>query len=471
MDNKSLREPKHPEYTPEEVALITRLKVFVKMRWFAVGGTIVATLVASRIFDIVFPTLPVYIICAVIALYNLVLFRQARNLGRLKTDSIVQQFRSFGNVHFFLDLIALTVLLHFTGGIENPFIFYFVFHVVAASTALHYRVVYSLATATVLMVLVLVGLEYAGVIPHINLQGFASPMLYREGSYITAILIALSALLFATAYMVTSISGELRKRQRQVVELREHLIEQKTGELEKATKEITKLEEERKRFLLFLGVAAHDLKAPLTAIQGYLWVMLGGYAGELSEKQKGMLERSTLRITELLTLISDLLDIPRIEIGQITQEMEEVSLADIVKGCCDDLRNLAQQKGLYLNLELPQSLPQIRGSEARLRQVMNNLMDNAIRYTPTGSITVRVSEQKKDIQVEVMDTGIGIPREDMSRVFNDFFRGSNVETKGTGLGLSISKRIVEAHGGNIWVQSPVPETNNGTKFAFTLPKR
>ncbi len=469
-NNNNLRKSEYPEYTPEEVALMARLRVFVNMRWFAVVGIIVATLVASKAFQINFPTLPAYIICAVIASYNLVFFQQVRSLERKKTELIVQTARAFGNVHFFLDLIALTTLLHFTGGIENPFIFYFVFHVVAASIALHYRVVYSLATAAILMVLLLVGLEYSGVIPHVNLGGFASPTLYKEGGYIAAILIALAALLFATAYMVTAISAELRKRQRQVVELREHLLEQKTGELEQASKEISKLEEERKRFLLFLGVAAHDLKAPLTAIQGYLWVMLGGYAGELSEKQKGMLERSTLRIKELLSLISNLLDIPRIETGQIVQEMKEVSLIDIVKSCCDDLRSLAQEKGLELKLELPQSLPKIRGAESRLRQVMNNLVDNAIRYTPEGMVTVRVADNRKEIQVEVMDTGIGVPPEDLSRVFNDFFRGSNVETKGTGLGLSIAKRIVQAHGGSIWVESPCPDTNKGCKFVFTLPK-
>jgi len=339
-----------------------------------------------------------------------------------------------------------------------------------ASIVLHYRVVYTAATAALLMVSLLVGLEYAGVIPHVNLTGFAQPTLYKEGSYIFSVLVALAAILYGTTYMATAISGELRKRQRQIVQLREQLLEDKMGELEQASQEVAKLEKEKDQFLRFISIAAHDLKAPLTAIQGFLWVMLGGYAGEISDKQKNMLERSTRRINELLNLISDLLDIPRVETGQIVSGMKDFSLNQVIKNRLQDQRKLAKEKGLQLKVELPDKSPIIRGSNMRLQQVITNLVDNAINYTPKGTITVRVIEGRNDIQVEVMDTGIGIPPDDLPQIFDDFFRASNVEVKGTGLGLSISKRIVEAHGGRIWCESPCPETNEGSKFTFTLPK-
>ena len=121
-------------------------------------------------------------------------------------------------------------------------------------------------------------------------------------------------------------------------------------------------------------------------------------------------------------------------------------------------------------MELPKRLSKINGSSPRLRQVLSNLLDNAINYTLEGEVAVRVSEQDNDICVEVMDTGVGIPPEDLSQLFDDFFRGSNVEPKGTGLGLSIAKRIIEAHQGRIWAESPCAETNKGSKFSFTLPK-
>jgi len=242
-------------------------------------------------------------------------------------------------------------------------------------------------------------------------------------------------------------------------------------DLEQLSMEVTKLEEEKARFLRFLGIAAHDLKAPLSAIQSYIGVMLGGFSGKLNEKQRNMLQRSSVRITGLFDLISDLLDIPRIETGQIVQEMKEISLRQVIRNCLNEQRSLAKEKGVKLKVELPKTLPKIRGSSPRLQQVMANLVNNALNYTPEGTVTIRVKEGDNDIQVEVMDTGIGIPPEDLPRVFDDFFRASNVETSGTGLGLAIAKRIVEAHGGKIWVDSPYPENSVGSKFTFTLPKK
>ena len=458
------------ERTPEEETLVMRLSVFNKMRWVAILGVIVVTLIARYAFHIGFPTVPVYIVCVFLASYNLVMMQQVRGLKNLRADLVIPRVRQYVYIHIVLDMFALITLLHFTGGIENPFVFFFVFHVVLASIGLSYQVVYLLSTIAIIMVSLLFGLEYAGIIPHINLEGFARPTLYLQRNRILAVLTALAILLYGTTYLTTAIAGELRKRQRQVVALRESLLQERTGELERASTSIAKLEEEKSQFLHFIGIAAHDLKAPLTAIQGFLWVMLGGFAGEISEKQKNMLERSSLRITELLTLISDLLDIPRIETGQIVQEIEEVSLREIIEGSIEGQHNLAEAKGIELKVEIPDGLPSTKGSAPRLQQVLTNLINNAINYTHEGTVIIRAKERDKDLLVEVMDTGIGIPPADMSHLFEDFFRASNVETRGTGLGLSISRRIVEAHGGRIWAESPYPEADRGSKFSFMLPK-
>jgi len=467
--NNLLAEEAGPGRNPEEAAIRMWLRVFATIRWITILGILVATLVASRILHIGFPTPAAYGTCVFVALCNVALLYQSRSLEKLPTGVLIRRARTYGTIHLLLDLLAFIVLLHFTGGIENPFVFYFVLHIIGASVILRYKVVYLLAFSKIGAVMLLVGLEYGGVIPHINLVGFAPPTLYQQGNYILAVLIVLATALFATAYMATSVSGELRKRQREVVQLSQRLLRKRTGELERASNEIAKLEEEKKRFLRFLGIAAHDLKAPLTAIQGFLWVMVGGYAGKITDKQKNMLERSSYRIKELLNLISDLLDIPRIETGQLVQEMKQVSLGQVVKASLVDLRPLAKQKGLRLKTELPRGLSKIRGSAPRLQQVMTNLVNNAINFTPEGSVIVRVREKGKEMRVEVLDTGIGIPSPDLPRIFEDFFRASNVETKGTGLGLSIAKRIVEAHDGRIWVESPCRETGKGSKFTFTLP--
>ena len=178
-------------------------------------------------------------------------------------------------------------------------------------------------------------------------------------------------------------------------------------------------------------------------------------------------------ITELLNLISDLLDISRIESGQIVSEFEQISLSRTVKDSLENVRSQAKERKAGLKAEMPKSLPKIQASGTRLQQVMTNLLTNAIKFTPEkGTVRLRVTDRESDIQVEVMDTGDGIAAEELPKIFNDFYRGIDATKEGTGLGLSIVRRIIEAHKGRIWVESPNPEDKSarGSKFTFTLPK-
>jgi len=242
------------------------------------------------------------------------------------------------------------------------------------------------------------------------------------------------------------------------------------NDLEERCKELSKMVGERADFLRFMSIAAHDMKAPLAAIQSFFGVMLGGFSGELNEKQRAMMEKCSVRVKELLNLISDLLDIPRIETGQLVQEMKETSLLEVIHSSINELYGLAEQKGIRIKEHLPENLPPVYGSAPRLKQVMTNLVSNAIQYTQEGEIIVKAIDSEKEIQVDVMDTGIGIPSKDLPHIFTDFYCASNVKKKGTGLGLSISKRIIEAHGGKIWCESPCQESNTGSRFIFILPK-
>jgi len=487
-----------PELTPEEAALVLRIGVFVNMRWLAIAGVIIASLLADLVLNVRFPLTPLYVICAVMVVYNFVLFLQARNLkvessgstpqslairlGNLapvhlmpkRGATLIEKARFIGNIHIALDLVALIMLLHFTGGIENPFIFYFIFHVMIAGILLHYRVVYFLATAAILLVSLLVGLEYSGLIPHVHLEGFASADLYQQGNYILGILIALATCIYGSAYMVTQISGGLRKRQREVVTLKDIGISEKVKELRDISKELARLEEGRGKLLHFLGIVAHDLKAPLSAVQSYLQLMVGGFVGTISDKQREMMDRSIYRINGLLNLISDLLDISRIESGQIVSEVEETSLLAVIEDSIEDAHALAESKNIKLKVEVPKTLPQIQASDIRIQQVITNLLSNAIKFTPEkGNILIRAINKKSLIQVEVADTGTGIRSEDMPHIFEDFYRGGDQAKAGTGLGLSIAKRVIEAHGGRIWAESPNPEDakGRGCKFCCTLPKK
>ena len=146
-------------------------------------------------------------------------------------------------------------------------------------------------------------------------------------------------------------------------------------------------------------------------------------------------------------------------------------MPEVIRNSVSELSVLAAEKGLQLGMLLSPDLTLVHGSSRRLQQVIHNLLSNAIKYSDRGVIVVGASEDRGCVRVEVSDNGIGVPPEDLPRLFEDFFRGKNSGVaKGTGLGLSISRRIIEAHGGRIWVESPNPETNSGSRFIFTLPK-
>jgi signal transduction histidine kinase len=218
-----------------------------------------------------------------------------------------------------------------------------------------------------------------------------------------------------------------------------------------------------------LSVIFHDLKAPLAAIESYHRVMLGGFAGELSNEQRNMLERSSKRISELLDLLSNIMDVSRIEARDLA--MSKISLAQVVLDSIEVMRPLAEEKGLEVKAEVPDELPPIYGSKERLKQVVINLLSNAIKFTPSGgTVTAKVIDGTDHLQVQVADTGVGIPAGELPKIFGDFYRGLDVAERGAGLGLSIAKRIVEAHRGKIWAVSPCPGSDRGSEFTFALPK-
>ena len=251
------------------------------------------------------------------------------------------------------------------------------------------------------------------------------------------------------------------------------LHEAVSQDLQQCNIDLSRLENERQNLFHFLSMATHDIKAPLSAVQTYFGAMLGGSVGEMNQKQRNILERCSIRITELLELISDLLDISKIEAGQIVTEMEEVHLGTIVDGSVEMGRTLAERKGIKLEVDIPKRLPRLYGAGSRLQYVLTHLLSNAITYSdPGGSVKLKTVNGPRAVQIEVSDTGIGIPREELRLIFDEFFRASNnVEAKGSGLGLSIAKRVIEAHGGQIWAESPCLETGKGCKFTFTIPKK
>jgi signal transduction histidine kinase/FixJ family two-component response regulator len=230
-----------------------------------------------------------------------------------------------------------------------------------------------------------------------------------------------------------------------------------------------RLSNARRTLAHVLSVTSHDLRAPLATVQSAIDVVVGGFAGDVNQKQKDLLLGGKQRIADLLKMIDNLLDITYIEIK--AADFQKVDLNQVVIESVGDVQGLAQRKAISIQNNVSHNLTPVLGASKRLQQVLTNLLSNGVKFTPiSGSVTISSSETADKVQIDVADTGIGIPPEDQPKLFSDFFRGGRIEADGAGLGLSIAKKIVEAHGGSIWVQSPDPITGKGTRFSFSLPK-
>jgi two-component system phosphate regulon sensor histidine kinase PhoR len=219
----------------------------------------------------------------------------------------------------------------------------------------------------------------------------------------------------------------------------------------------------------FVANVSHEFKTPLTAIQGFAETLLAGALDD-PENNRRFLEIIRNHAIRLARLTNDLLKLARIEAGKLELEFSSVSLLELIEGCTETTLLKANRKEITLEITIPPRLPAVRGDAALLRDVLQNLLDNAIQYTPPrGHISVVATAGPREAVVTVADTGIGIPLADSERIFERFYRvdaARSREAGGTGLGLSIAKHIVEAHGGKLWVESTVGQ---GSKFSFSLP--
>jgi signal transduction histidine kinase len=221
----------------------------------------------------------------------------------------------------------------------------------------------------------------------------------------------------------------------------------------------------------FLANMSHELRTPLNAILGYTELMADGIYGQMPEKTLGVLKRLESNGKHLLSLINDVLDLSKIEAGQLTLELSDYSLEDITAPVRSTLEPLAAGKKLALKVEVAAKAPPGYGDGRRLTQVLINLVGNAIKFTDAGEVVIMASAADGSFRLSVRDTGPGISAADQTKLFQEFQQVDNAMTRnkgGTGLGLAISKRIIEMHGGKIWLESQVGQ---GSKFSFVVPVR
>jgi two-component system, OmpR family, phosphate regulon sensor histidine kinase PhoR len=226
-----------------------------------------------------------------------------------------------------------------------------------------------------------------------------------------------------------------------------------------------KLEQARTEFL---GNVSHELRTPIFAIQGYIETLLNGAIND-DKVNKGFLEKANLHTYNLNNLLNDLINISMIESGQMKMSFRYFLIGEYIEGLVKEFTPMSEEKGLKLLYKPIRSDLELFGDKDRLRQVFVNLLTNAIKYTETGAVELLIEEEEKTARITVKDSGIGIPEEDLPRVFERFYRVDKVRSRavgGTGLGLAIVKHIVEAHGSKVTVQS----SSMGSEFSFNLKK-
>lgn len=224
----------------------------------------------------------------------------------------------------------------------------------------------------------------------------------------------------------------------------------------------------------FLSVVSHELRTPLHSIKGFVEIILMGKTGPVTELQEDFLRTVRTQTTVLQRMIDDLLEFSRMEAGRVRLHLSEVSLSAMAQSVAAKLAPLAEEGGLQLFLDLADDLPEIDGDRMRLEQVLTNLVENAIKFTPAGGKIVVSCERRNDrVLLTVSDTGIGIPPEEQEKVFDRFYQVDGSERRayrGAGLGLSICRHIVERHNGRIWVESE-GVSGRGSRFYVELPIR
>jgi PAS domain S-box-containing protein len=230
-------------------------------------------------------------------------------------------------------------------------------------------------------------------------------------------------------------------------------------------KELDKMKSE------FIAMVAHELRAPIAAVEQQLTVILNKMAGEVTPKQEQLLSRAKERTKGLLTLIKDLLDLSKIEAGMMVQYKESLSLQEVIQRVVELMMTEAEAKKIDLQFSAPSEIPFIQADRNSMEGIFTNLISNAIKYTPEGGkVWITLGEEGGFVKADVSDTGIGIKKEDLPRIFDKFYRVKTTETRqiiGTGLGLSIVKSIVDAHLGSISVES---DEGGGTTFTVLFPK-
>ena len=428
-------------YTPR--SLRRKTLWLIKLRWFATTGMVFLLFVGAKFLNNNLPLKNLILTVSVLGLTNLAYNIIAKRI----TPASLKLEMSFVRIQIYLDLILLSILIHLTGGITNPFYLFYIFHVIIASTIFEQKIdPYCITIFSVGVFTIMVWAESQGWITHYNLFGSSLSLL--------SILISIGVFyltMFSSAYLgVTLMARHLKVKD---------IISRQNIELKKASQIKTN----------FFRFVSHELKAPIVAIQSSINVVLNLLGNDVDHKTADMLNRAKKRSTQMLNIIKDLLDISYDrQLGD--SEPEKVIPGDFLMEFLENERSYAEEKEITIVENICVERSDLKLDKFILEKIFSNLFSNAIRYTPEGGVVnISTSLNDSNWSLTISDTGIGISQKDQKYIFDEFYRTKNAKQHagvGTGLGLSIVKKLVDQLGGVIILDS---ELNKGTSITIKIP--
>jgi signal transduction histidine kinase len=443
--------------------LRARIAWIIRLRWMAAAGVAATIWLVPQIFAISLDQRPLYLVTLGLAFYNLLLWSALHWIPQVERGLGLSLF---ANLQISLDLLFLAALLHLSGGVENPFAAYYVFHIVIAGILLSRRAAFGQMALALLIFVAMALAEFSGLLPHHHIAHYLGLDIYRNPTFLAATIFVMGTTLGFTAFMATSIVARLRQREAEIVTLSDSLGD-RAAELQTAYDALRRLEREKSAYM---QRAAHDLRSPMSAVDLLLAVVIEGRTGELSEKGLDLLQRARRKIDQIIDLSGDLLTLSRAREAAFEAAPRKLDLVETIAKVVEELSPRAEEASIALSVNTPEQPVPVMGDAASLTELVENLLSNAVKYTPEGGkVTLDLVAQGERAVLTVRDSGIGIPEVDREHVFEEFYRAPNAREsgkEGTGLGLSIVKAIVDSHKGTISVES---EPGEGTSFRVTLP--
>jgi signal transduction histidine kinase len=433
-----------------------RLYLFARLRFLAAAGILIGAFFATYVIGVRGLNLTALAAAAAfLAAYNVGVFLTVRPHRRQGDGKSVHRHLVYvAHLSILLDYLVLTFAIWLVGGGRSPFLAFYLLHAILSSVLLSRRAAYGLATVGYLLLAGLVLGEWSGVIARHRPVGAVPGGAEGDFAVVMTVLFVYGLLTAVTTVLTTGIVRLLRQNEQG---------------LREASEQLERLADMRRSFL---HVVLHDLRSPVGTVVTMLEGLSGGVDGELGEAAKKRLDRAGEKLRGVLDLLRGLRVLADLETERLESLMAPVDILATVRAAVEDHADAAEQKGQLLQIDLPVTLPAIRGIERLLREAVANYLTNAIKYAdPSGPIVVRGASVGAFVRIEVSDCGPGIAAEDQQRLFQEFTRvgkpGSlRNRATGIGLGLSIVRRIAEAHDGRAGVES---QAGQGSTFFIELP--